>query len=982
MGTLFEVSGSTGAVNFKEKGTSNLVLEQGTSVPGSGVEGHIFWRSDVDTLFVHNGTSYQGIGAGYNRVYNEVPSGLVNGSNTLFTLANAYVNGTTSVYRDGLLMKAGGVDYTETSPSAATITFTTAPSSGSIILVSYSRIEAAMLPSMTKFNCVVGTPSSTYTGSTTVFDLPFAYTVGNNALLVYASGILMLVGASADYQESTTSRITFNSARTAGEVIQFVKLGYNDATGEVNTAANVGSGTGLIFRDKIGTVVNLKSLIAGTGITINNNTNDITINASVAAAGGWQDNTPHVDLVTSTNQVRFGNGSAATPAISFLADTTTGIFRSGSSSIGLTLGGTQIIEFDSGVITPGSDNTVALGSTALGWTRLFMKGGTSSSPAYTWRDEPTSGFYRSATAQVALSLLTNVIGTFSSTGITSNKQGTTYLVDSLEDGTALAIGHSNLLLSYNPGSSEQGWIIPSRGDSGGTVYGSSVSHNFFEGTSTQASQAYSSKDNTNRYFVLSSDPFSTTKYPIPGSSFTIGGNTYTVRAYRFANSRLFVYEDISGEAASGTLTNVKYGILALQINSNNQVLTTDGGAGSPSHSFLNSTGMGFFRAGTDILAATTASTERMRIDASGKVGINTTNTSANYQVRINSTNTLGLSVYSTAGSSAAYMNLENDSANIWQFASMGSGTASPNNLQINYNGTNLLNWTQNSNIIFNHTANTNGQSQFEFVNAGTGYGSFTAVNTAASQSLQMGTAGTGAGGNWNASFPIASSCYIQANTTNGLAIQTAGAGSAIVFLTNSTTALSLTSSQRVLLGSDGTAASPAFAFGNESSTGMYRVGSGHMALTLSGTNRLDLNGTALTWNNNGSHVYFYLDRANTSSEGLVVYSTNGTTKAAVGLDNDSTDDLCFFANGNLGTPVMRIVAAGTAFIPTTDNATDNGNSSHRWANLWATTVHSGDVQMENDWRITEGFKVGHPEEGIMFLSPEGKKFKIAMTEVE
>ena len=43
------------------------------------------------------------------------------------------------------------------------------------------------------------------------------------------------------------------------------------------TAANVGSGTGLIFRDKIGITLNLKTLLAGTGISVTNNADDITI---------------------------------------------------------------------------------------------------------------------------------------------------------------------------------------------------------------------------------------------------------------------------------------------------------------------------------------------------------------------------------------------------------------------------------------------------------------------------------------------------------------------------------------------------------------------------------------------------------------------------------------------------------------------------------------------------------------------------------
>lgn len=69
-------------------------------------------------------------------VYNETPTGTVNGTNDEFTLANTPVSGTEMVYRDGQLMKGGGDDY---SISGGTITFTTAPVTGSVILVSYQQ---------------------------------------------------------------------------------------------------------------------------------------------------------------------------------------------------------------------------------------------------------------------------------------------------------------------------------------------------------------------------------------------------------------------------------------------------------------------------------------------------------------------------------------------------------------------------------------------------------------------------------------------------------------------------------------------------------------------------------------------------------------------------------------------------------------------------------------------------------------------------
>jgi len=68
-------------------------------------------------------------------VINETPSGTIDGANAAFDTASNYVSGTTQLYRDGQLMKAGGADYTET--DADTVTFTTAPTAGSVLLISY-----------------------------------------------------------------------------------------------------------------------------------------------------------------------------------------------------------------------------------------------------------------------------------------------------------------------------------------------------------------------------------------------------------------------------------------------------------------------------------------------------------------------------------------------------------------------------------------------------------------------------------------------------------------------------------------------------------------------------------------------------------------------------------------------------------------------------------------------------------------------------
>jgi phage-related tail fiber protein len=67
-------------------------------------------------------------------VEGEVPSGSINGVNAAFTIANSPVAGSVKVYLRGLRMRGGGVDYTL---SDTTITFVTAPTTGSEILVDY-----------------------------------------------------------------------------------------------------------------------------------------------------------------------------------------------------------------------------------------------------------------------------------------------------------------------------------------------------------------------------------------------------------------------------------------------------------------------------------------------------------------------------------------------------------------------------------------------------------------------------------------------------------------------------------------------------------------------------------------------------------------------------------------------------------------------------------------------------------------------------
>ena len=72
-----------------------------------------------------------------NFVTEETPSGSINGSNTSFTIANTPTAGTVKLYLNGVRQKSGaGNDYTITTN---TITMTTAPVSGDVMIVDYMK---------------------------------------------------------------------------------------------------------------------------------------------------------------------------------------------------------------------------------------------------------------------------------------------------------------------------------------------------------------------------------------------------------------------------------------------------------------------------------------------------------------------------------------------------------------------------------------------------------------------------------------------------------------------------------------------------------------------------------------------------------------------------------------------------------------------------------------------------------------------------
>lgn len=138
-------------VNATGAPTRTSDMDVWTEVPGAWVtvqqgtaNADTTWLSTADTGGTLNTTAITWINpittGGYtsaNFVDKEVPSGLINGSNVTFTLANTPTAGSEHVYLNGILQESGsGNDYTITS---ATITFLSSPLTGEKVRVSYRK---------------------------------------------------------------------------------------------------------------------------------------------------------------------------------------------------------------------------------------------------------------------------------------------------------------------------------------------------------------------------------------------------------------------------------------------------------------------------------------------------------------------------------------------------------------------------------------------------------------------------------------------------------------------------------------------------------------------------------------------------------------------------------------------------------------------------------------------------------------------------
>lgn len=313
------------------------------------------------------------------------------------------------------------------------------------------------------------------------------------------------------------------------------------------------------------------------------------------------------------DHILMGNGSQANPAFSYGGDSDTGTFRPGANRLGFVTGGSEHWE-----VTSAGDFS-AFGSTE----RLIINDGTVGSPGLQFTGDGDTGLRRAGSNDIII-----VTGGTDAVEISTTKMISAVLFLG-PDGSVSAPSHSfgsdQDTGSYRIAADTYG--IATAGTEALRI--DSTQRIGIRGTPTEILHIFGTAASTNYYLKLDATQtsgqggfyntanISGSQAGLSNIQFGSGINPSTIAGIsQVSMARLRADSSVSSlYMGTGGSSSIYFGTndtLAIQINTSQRVLFTDGAVGTPSMSFINDTDNGSYRIGADNWALSVGGAETLQ----------------------------------------------------------------------------------------------------------------------------------------------------------------------------------------------------------------------------------------------------------------------------------------------------------------------------------------------------------------------------------
>lgn len=147
-------------------------------------------------------------------------------------------------------------------------------------------------------------------------------------------------------------------------------------------------------------------------------------------------------------------------------------------------------------------------------------------------------------------------------------------------------------------------------------------------------------------------------------------------------------------------------------------------------------------------------------------------------------------------------------------------------------------------------------------------------------------------------------------------------------------------------------------------------GNNAQLLTIGGGNSaVSVNESGVSPDTSTYGVFGVTRAATAGNLSYISLTRSGSSIWSVGINSSNEMIIGSGNTSKLLDPFVRV--ASTGVHPNADDTYNLGSSSFRWANVYATTVNTGDLMLENGWALTESYKVGAHIDGVALVDRLG-----------